>query len=250
MIERAETSRLLDHGLDNVIALAERSEPLERIEELKRQRDELAAQLRSGELQIEPEKGFLIALSLKSATYISSLLFTFDWSFVRVADDGLILPDAVVSSRDPTPDVPGTGATFLSSRNAETFVPLDRHAGLLLRPNDRTYELWRSHDETLRGDDATEIFRVLDGQEGAWTEAEVDGATCDALNLLSYAWAHRYVYGHQQDVTATHTAARRRPGRIADLKPRPPRTHILEADPERQGILIETDTIVADEPRR
>ena len=37
--------------------------------------------------------------------------------------------------------------------------------------------------------------------------------------------------------------------KIAALAPRSPRLHILEDDPTRPGVLLETDTIIADDPR-
>lgn len=246
-VGRFETWRMLDHGFDNVVARAEHAgEP---VEELKKQRDELKAQLESGELYIEPEKGFLVALALRSATYMSNLFYTFDWSIVRAESGRFILPDAVVSCRDPAPRVPETGAAPISSPQAETFVPIDPAVGLLLRPTEATFSLGRDSEEILRGDSPERMFEELAGREGANREVHADAKQVDSLNLLSYAYSHRYVYGHQQDVVAVHATARRSPAKVEALRPRPPRMHILEDDRTRPGVLLETDTIIADDPR-
>lgn len=247
MVTRLETWRMIDHGLDNVVHRAEQAG--EQIDELVEQRDELKTKLESGELYIEPHKSVLVALALSSATYMANLFFTFEWSIVRTDSTRLVLPDAVVSCRDPTPRVPETGAAPMSSPNAETFVPIDPEVGLVLRPTEASFGLGSEAEEVLRGDDPDRMLEVLEGRQGGSRDVSLDNVEADSLNRLSYAYAHRYIYGRQEDVASLHASARRDQAAIAALRPRPPRSHILEPDPGRPGVFRESATIIADDPR-
>ena len=180
---------------------------------------------------------------------MSFLLFTFDWVVVRSDGVRFILPDAAVSCRDPNPDVPGAGAAPMSSASAQTFIPLDPIVGLLLQPNEQTFRFQREHGDLLEKNEVAAILDLLDGMLGPWTEVEATDEIVGELNLLSYAHAHRYVYGRHADVVDVLVAARRDGAKVSELRPRPPRLHILEADPDRPGLMVETHTIAADDPR-
>jgi hypothetical protein len=145
---------------------------------------------------------------------------------------------------------PETGAFPLSSQKAETFVPLDPRAGLLLRPTPAVFDLLKTHDDALRDGTPHEVLPLIAAHEGGWSEETLNERDVRDLNLLSYSHAHRAIYGSQQAVTESHRDARGRQVELAALRPRPAQLHILEEHPTNPDLLIETETIMGDDPRR
>lgn len=169
--------------------------------------------------------------------YSGWVLCTLDWTFVRPDSSTFILGDTPVSVFDPTPKYPGSAAGVLSSPNAELFVALDPYLGLVTRPNsDRLAAIWDAANRMAQMSDA-ESSALVAGLEGTVAEAIVTGRAVADLNLRTYAHAQRYVYGSQQAVSDTRRAAKAKPGRVGAYSPPPPRLHLLEDDPEEQGVM-------------
>ena len=244
VVERAETWRLTDHALAQ---MADRANDDERVPDVDA--DEFAKALRTGDISLEAPKEMLVSLAMRSMQSMSFLFFLFDWTLVKTESAAFILPDAAVGSRDPTPKVPETGAAPMSSLNSQTFFPLDPSAGLLLSPSQSTFDFARQHHEAMQRNLPEEVLPLIAAAEGDWSVESIDADAVGDLNLLSYAHAHEFIYGSQTAVTLAHNDARRRRREFLQLRPKPPRLHILEDHPTESGTLIETDTIVGVDPR-
>lgn len=165
------------------------------------------------------------------------ILCMLDWTFIRPDSGTFILGDTPVSVFDPTPKYPGSAAGVFSSPNAELFIPLDPHLGLLTRPSsDRIAAIWDASEKMARMSEP-ERSALVAQHEGTVSEAIVIDRVVGGLNLRTYAHAQRYVYGSQENVTRTRRAAKNNPARVGTYSPPPPRLHLLEDDPDEEGAM-------------
>lgn len=85
-------------------------------------------------------------------------------------DDAAFVKDRPISMVDPTPGHPWTGNAWRSSGNAISFYPLSSTKGLFMTPGD--------HGLATATSRASQVRR---------------------LNLMTYGWAERFVYGTSQE---------------------------------------------------
>ena len=211
-------------------------------------RDEFLADMNAGIAGIEMPTNGMIGLFLQNMAAMGWVLFCLDWSVVRT-DARLILADTPASVYDPTPMYPGSAAGLLGSPNAEFFVPLDPHCGLVLFPNPETLGRVRDFAEEVRKLDDDAILSKAGPLEGRWAELDVDTGMVTDLNLRGYCHAQHFVFGHQQAVTDTHAAAKAAPMKRRAMMPAPARLHILEDAPRRGGEMQATKIIEPRAPR-
>lgn len=175
--------------------------------EVEAERLKALDELRAGRIGMESGPDREVALMFTALEKTSEMLFE-NIAFVRfrvpqLSKAAFVLSDHPVSHYDPTPKTPEAGASFMSSDNSLTFVPLDPTFGLLL----------------------------VQGQPQTWKDIEVSNEDVDELNLLTYAWAREAIYGPSQEaVTRVRRLAKRKPKVLAEFRYRPPRIWVAEID--------------------
>jgi len=108
---------------------------------------------------------------------------------------------------DPTPKTPWSGNAWASSPNAQTIIPVSSTTAILVTP----------------------------GEPGTgWIEA--DPVDVDQINLRTYGWADRFLFGASQElVSGLRRKAKRRPALVV----RPREMHqvlLVEADPDDSSL--------------
>lgn len=175
-------------------------------------RQQVVETVRRGGVRLSDPGGVAISTGLAIAAEESFLLFEFDWTLL-VHPGGFITSDRAFSIHDPEPPFPWSCQGILSSPRAETAVPLSTDVCLLLRP----------------------LGRALRCQEVPEGHAEV-------VNLRTWSWADRHVFGCSAEaLERVAREARAQPDRL-----RPPTTpchvFLFEPDPD--------DETFAEENRR
>jgi hypothetical protein len=167
-------------------------------DEIEARRERMLKQLERGEAPLRPLKTEAFRLLLTTADDIAQVVNGLAWT-ICVANGGeLVSSDRALAMHDPTPKAPWSGNAWLSSPNAETTVPLDPNHCLFLHPGE------------------TSISSV-----------EIDANAVREINLRTYGWADRYIYGRTQEmVTTVRRQAKRMPHLV--IKPRIARPVILE----------------------
>jgi hypothetical protein len=206
-------------------------------EELEEMRDSLVDDLDSGGVTIEVPVNALIRFFLQQCTTMSWIVFGLEWTLVRAEGVLFILGDTPISRYDSTPPFPGSAPGFLSSDNAEFFIPLDPSFGILGRPDPAKRQALFDSAEVLPELVDEERAEVMAKLEGGWAETIAAQSVACELNLRTYAYAQRYVFGSQQAVCDAHRYAREHAARRIAVTPGPPRLHILEDNPERPGLM-------------
>jgi hypothetical protein len=171
-------------------------------DEVERFRQEVIASVREGQVRLTSPGGGAFSLGLTHAAEQVPMLFEFDWVLLR-AQGGFITSDRGFAIHDPTPQYPWQAQGILSSPNSETTLPLSDSECLLLRP------------EPMGGGLAVE---------------EVSADVVEAINLRTYGWADRHVFGvTQEDLVSVRKASRRRPADVVRPKPF---CHVALPDPD------------------
>jgi hypothetical protein len=165
-------------------------------EEAEEFRRETIANLDSGSLYIEfPQRHYIIS-TLQYVTEIAYVAAEMPWTVMRApAGSEYIIGDHAVSMYDPLIGRPGasTGNGFRSSPLAETVLPVDRSVAVKFSPI---------------------------GEE-EWRDIEVSADDVREINVRSYAWAEREIYGSSQSlVVAVREYARDNPAVTARFEPR------------------------------
>jgi hypothetical protein len=173
-------------------------------------REQMQERLRAGAIRYADPRAEAHGMMLKTADDLATEVYAMTWVVLLAGEGEFVLGDRCLSMVDPTPPNPWTGNAWRSSPNAETVIPLCSRAALLLTPGEPR----------------------IGRQE--LTAREVLG-----INLRSYGWAERFLFGRSQAVlTAVHRDAKRHPSRVP--KPQPPRQVLMvPADPN--------DSTLADE---
>jgi len=170
---------------------------------------------RSGELEIvDPDGGATMsALLTASADTTQSIFGEMTWTLLRTTGDEFITSDRGLAIFDPTPRFPWSMDAILSSESSQTSIPLGLSRCLVLTPGEP-------------------IFQTMDA----------DPVDVMHLNLRTYGWADRHIFGSGQEVVAAvRRAARKHPALV--VRPKPFRqVTLLEAEPG--------DTKLADDHRR
>ncbi len=172
-------------------------------EEVEAFRQKLIRDVRAGHLQMVDPDGAAFATGIGIAPNQARLMFGMSWTLLLSADGGFVTSDRGFAMHDPSPVYPWSSQGLCSSADAETTIPLAENACLLLR----------------------QVGQPLALQEAQPVDVEV-------VNLRTYGWADRYIFGQSQEVvTHVRRAAKRRPDRI--VRPKPHHQMILfDADPD------------------
>jgi hypothetical protein len=178
-----------------------------RKDEIEQLRLRMQSQLEGGQIAYEEPRAMVFKLMLGTLHDIAQVVYGLDWTVVEATEADFVASDRPVAMVDPTPEHPWSGNAWKSSPNAITFYPLSPSKGLLLSPGDC-------------------------GLSGATSNAE----QVRRLNLLTYGWAERRIFGRsQRTLSDVRRQAKRYPEEIA--RPRPKRQVILEeADPEDPNV--------------
>lgn len=181
---------------DAMQAIGETSDPPE-IEENRRQ---LLASLSHGGIEFEAPPERQIAMMFELALDLAWDIAAMSWVVLRAPDSRrFVLGDSPVTMYDPKLKGP-RGNALCSSPEAETVVPLDPAFALCIRPYGEEFD-----KRTLTASELLEI------------------------NLRTYAWAQRWIFGFAQgDLTDLRAEAKRHRARVAKRRPRSP-TIVLDA---------------------
>jgi Protein of unknown function (DUF4238) len=172
-------------------------------EDIDRFRQDVIASVREGRVRLSTPGGGVFSLGLKQAAEQVPMLFEFDWVLLRSPEGGFITSDRGFAIHDPTPEFPWQAQSILSSPNSETALPLSEKECLLMRP--------------------TPIG-------GGLTALDVAADVVEAVNLRTYGWADKHVFGAtQEDLVAVRKASRRRPAAVVRPKPF---CHVALLDPD------------------
>lgn len=130
------------------------------------------------------------------------------WRLLIAAEPAaFVISDTPVATYDPVMSKadPSWGSGLMSSDHAETSVPLDPQHCLVLSPAGPSWQC---------ADAATDLV--------------------ERLNLRTYAWGDRWIYGHSQKaVQGVREDAKRRRGEVAELRPRPGNLIVTDVGPNR-----------------
>lgn len=164
-------------------------------DEIERFRLELIKQIRSGGVRLAGQEAALTT-GFEHAAESIPLITACDWVLLQDPDGGLVTSDRGYAMDDPTPPYPWTAPGLLSSESSETTIPLSATACLLIRPS----PMWS-------------------GSSGI-SERVLDQADIDDINLRTYGWANKYVFGTSQEaLAALRRTARARPRDVKRPKP-------------------------------
>jgi hypothetical protein len=156
--------------------------------------------VREGRVRMVDPGGAAVASGLKIAPDQALTIYQMGWTLLR-SDAGFVTSDRGFAMHDPTPVYPWSANGLLSSARAQTTIPLNDSACLLLSPE---------------GDGVT------------FEDVTADVVT--RLNLRTYGWASEYIFGTGQPlVTGVRAAAKARPSYV--VRPKPHR-HVMMIDPD------------------
>lgn len=114
---------------------------------------------------------------------MAATVYALDWTIVEADGPEFVTSDRPVSMVDLTPEAPWSGNAWVSSPGALSFYPLSPSLGLLMKPGNCGLAIERLDDETA-----------------------------SALNLMTYGWAQRRIFGRTDEaVRLVHERAAQRP---------------------------------------
>ncbi|HEX6665889.1 MAG TPA: DUF4238 domain-containing protein [Solirubrobacterales bacterium] len=144
--------------------------------------------------------GLLIGNSADTAMLMSEAM---EWTLLRSDEAAFVTSDRGCAGFDPTPQHPWSSHAPFSSPNAETTFPLSAGACLVLQPG-----------------------------EPKVVTLSADPELVQALNLRTYGWAEKLIYGPcQSGLAALRKAAKDRPSLV--IRPKPHRyVWLIERDPD------------------
>jgi hypothetical protein len=168
-------------------------------------RRETVQMFRDGKLEVlDPTGGNSMSLLVGNSADTAMLIFgAMDWTLLRSDEAAFVTSDRGCAGFDPTPQHPWSSHAPFSSPNAETTFPLSAGTCLLLRPGEP---------------------RVV--------TADADSDLVEVLNLRTYGWAEKLIYGPcQSDLADVRRAAKKRPDLV--IRPKPHRyVWLIERDPD------------------
>jgi hypothetical protein len=167
-------------------------------EEAERQRLAMIDAVVNERVVIQAPQARTISHTLEMAIDLTQVFYDLEWTVLHpTGQDRFILSDSPVAMYDPRLPPHGANA-LLSSPDAQTTLPLDPRFALLM---EAPSSLPPTGDPVLRQED-------------------VDDKTVREINVRTYAWAQRWVYGQQHDVTQAHRRAKRNRGWLGEVSPR------------------------------
>lgn len=173
-------------------------------EEAEELRQRMLREIDSGNLIVEYPQRYYMLSTIEHLTHQAEIAAEMSWTVMR-APSGceFVIGDNAVTMYDPTVDASSdpSGNALASSPFAETVLPLDPAVAVRL-----TFE------------------------DDPWRDEEITPDLVEELNLRTYAWADREIYGSSQTlVVSTRERARANPRLCANFEPR------------RGGVLVDND---------
>ncbi|HEX4669851.1 MAG TPA: DUF4238 domain-containing protein [Solirubrobacterales bacterium] len=167
------------------------------LDELEDMRKRMQNQLLEGRVGYESPRTGALAQIMKVATEIAGEIFSLDWIVLTAEGAEFVTSDRPISMVDHAPQHPWSGNGWKSSAEAISFYPISPTKGLFMVAGD--------HSLTVATSDRLQVRR---------------------LNLMTYGWAERFIYGKSQEVVSkVRRQARSHPKDV--VKPRPPKQVLL-----------------------
>ena len=167
-------------------------------------RQQMLGEIDRGNLLVEYPQRYYVISTIEHLTHQAEIATEMSWTVLRAPTGSeFVIGDNAVTMYDPTLVISGgpKGNALASSPYAQTVLPLDPSLAVRLTFADDT-----------------------------WRDEEVASDLVDELNLRTYAWADRELYGSSQAlVVATRERARKSPRLRAKY------------DPRRAAVLIDND---------
>lgn len=156
-------------------------------------------QLRDGSIEFPEEGRVGLRTGFDRLGTDAQLIYQLHWTLLTAAEGSFITSDRGVAMHDPEPPWPWTGNGLNSSPAAETMVPLASDACLLLTPS---------------------------GSRAGRAARRVGQAEVDSINLRTFGWADRHLFGESQAaIDRVRSLARAAPRRAP--RPRPTRNVLI-----------------------
>lgn len=137
----------------------------------KRRARESAKAITEGQVKIRPTKENLLTLVLAGLGKTIIPAYMLPWTLLRASEGSFVCSDRPLTMHDPTPPHPWAGAAWLSSEMVVTTMPLSSTACLRISPQNRDHFAERRTVKHV-----------------------------GHINLRTYGWATRYVYGPSAEV--------------------------------------------------
>ena len=179
-------------------------------EEIEVVRRDITARLERGEIVIRNPKAQAFKLMLGTADHTATVIANLQWTVLQADEDEFVTSDRPLALHDPTPKFPWSGHAWVSSPNAETTFPVSPRLCLHFSPGSPSV-----------------------------STAAVGSSDVRNINLRTYGWAPRYIYGRTQAVV---TEVRRHAKRYPTLVVRPRKSLpviVEEADPDDPTVGVE-----------
>jgi Protein of unknown function (DUF4238) len=132
----------------------------------KRRAREAAKALTDGRVTISPTRENLLTTALLGLASTVGPAYRLPWTVLRAREGAFVTSDRPLTVHDPAPPHKFSGAAWMSSQMAVTTMPLSSTACLRICPSDRSRFTQRDTTKQV-----------------------------DRINLRTYGWATRYVYG-------------------------------------------------------
>lgn len=171
-------------------------------DEIERMREYMQERLQSGAVPFDDPRTQAIEVMLSTADAVAETVHQLSWLVLEAEEGEFVTSDRAMSMHDPTLRFPWSGHAWRSSSEAQTCVPLDPTHCLML-----------------------EIGPARCGH------AIVGPRTVRDVNLRTYGWADRFIYGRTQELMQeVRQAAKRHRDKV--IRPRVPMQVMFEpADP-------------------
>jgi hypothetical protein len=182
-------------------------------EEIKEAQVEALAMLREGRIRPEDPLQDAMHSALMMSGEMSQVIFESSWTVLYAEDGEFVTSDVGLAMHDPDPKSPWAGVGWQSSPAVQVTIPLSSTACLLVMPG------------------PAEFGRM-----------PVDSKTVDLINLRTFGWADRFVFGSSENQL-------KRVARLAAQRPE----DVIRPRPMKQVILVDAepgDTSLADEHRQ
>lgn len=137
----------------------------------QRRAREAAKALTDGTVTIRPTKENVLTTALLGVAHTVGLIYSLPWTLLRAKAGAFVISDRPLTMHDPTPPHEFAGAAWVSSPLAVVTMPLSSSACLRICPSDRCRFSERDTSKQI-----------------------------DRINLRTYGWARRFVYGRSAEL--------------------------------------------------
>jgi len=143
-------------------------------------------QLLDGDVGFDQPRVGALHQIIDGAHDLAQTIYDLDWTVLTATDAEFVTSDRPVSMVDHTPEHPWSGNAWTSSPGAISFYPLSPSLGLFITPGDPSIGTATSNAEQVR-----------------------------RLNLMTYGWADRYIFGASQEtVSLVRRQAKKHPAEV------------------------------------